>query len=465
MIEPVLTVEAGDKVEDLLEILDRQPWIPFVAVRLAQDQVERWYVFDVATLQWLLEDAEPGDDLRQALSLETAKASETCDAFVDVIPNDRLCLILEGDNPVAVHPPVMNWQDVVVRKSGVPDAEKGVAGAADTKPADTNTETETRVVPVLFATDRNLTGEQGPYRCFGAQRDELRYGLAEVRIPETHRRGQLETPKWWRLELNENQQRHVSLLDVKLLDWDQFVYQLDKQQEALDSSDVLLFVHGYNVTFDAAVRRAAQISWDLRFPGVCMAYSWPSAGTLLGYTRDETSVQWSEHNFRQFLLNLDADTSVHKVHIIAHSLGNRLITEVLSQLSADQREHIGQVVLAAPDVDAGVFCHIAKRVAALAAQVTLYASSKDLALRLSKFVHGFRRAGDSEPKPVVVEPVVSIDASSVSTDLLGHSYIGDAPSILADVYWLLKEGGGPEQRPFYLSLVEADGDRYWLFNP
>jgi esterase/lipase superfamily enzyme len=39
-----------------------------------------------------------------------------------------------------------------------------------------------------------------------------------------------------------------------------------------DTPEALVFVHGYNVNFNDAVRRAAQIAYDLEFAGIPMVY-------------------------------------------------------------------------------------------------------------------------------------------------------------------------------------------------
>jgi esterase/lipase superfamily enzyme len=47
-----------------------------------------------------------------------------------------------------------------------------------------------------------------------------------------------------------------------------------------------IFVHGYNVTFEDAARRTAQMSYDLSFDGAPVFYSWPSQGSLGDYLKD-----------------------------------------------------------------------------------------------------------------------------------------------------------------------------------
>jgi esterase/lipase superfamily enzyme len=62
--------------------------------------------------------------------------------------------------------------------------------------------------------------------------------------------------------------------------------------------------------------------------------------------------------------------------------------------------------------------------------MTLYASSKDKALTLSRSFHGAPRAGEAGEDLVVVEPVETVDVSSVSGS---HIYIGDNGWVLDDL--------------------------------
>ena len=51
--------------------------------------------------------------------------------------------------------------------------------------------------------------------------------------------------------------------------------------------EVFVFVHGYNVTFEGAAQRTAQIAYDLKFSGAPIFYSWPSQARTLEYTVDD----------------------------------------------------------------------------------------------------------------------------------------------------------------------------------
>ncbi len=51
----------------------------------------------------------------------------------------------------------------------------------------------------------------------------------------------------------------------------------------------VVFIHGYNTSFDFAIYRTAQVAYDLKFDGAAFAYSWPSGGGLASYTYDRES--------------------------------------------------------------------------------------------------------------------------------------------------------------------------------
>ena len=82
----------------------------------------------------------------------------------------------------------------------------------------------------------------------------------------------------------------------------------------------LLFVHGYNVSFDNAVRRAGQLAYDLGFDGPVFMFSWPSRQGMLSYVGDRDSAQLSADPLRTFIETVVAETKAKRIHIIAHSM-------------------------------------------------------------------------------------------------------------------------------------------------
>jgi esterase/lipase superfamily enzyme len=313
-----------------------------------------------------------------------------------------------------------------------------------------------------FAADTQLaTGIR-----YGNERGELQLGTCQVSIPWTHEVGQVERPTLLRLEVREDVRKHVVLHETNQLDPSDFFTQLRKQVQAAPRPEVFVFVHGYNVTFAGAARRTAQIAHDVEFAGAPIFFSWPSQGGLLKYTVDETNVDWAVPHLKQFLLDVSRLSGATHVNLIAHSMGNRALTEALREIHLQlqsQATLFNQVILAAPDIDAEIFRRdLAPALVQTAQRVTLYASSRDQALVASKKVHGYPRAGDSGGELVVLDGIETVDVSQLDTSLLGHSYYGSSNPILLDMRQLIERALPAAQREWL--LPRAYGElTYWIF--
>lgn len=321
---------------------------------------------------------------------------------------------------------------------------------------------------VLLWDDHGSGAARATVARYGSGRGEMEVGTCDVSIPRTHRVGHMERPSLLRLELRERADRHVMLQRVQPQEQREFFEAVRRRVKASPRHDVFVFVHGYNVTFEAAARRAAQIAYDLPFEGAPVFYSWPSQGKTWKYTVDENNVAWSVPHLKKFLVDLAQNSEAESINLIAHSMGNRALTQAIHELSLELKEQallFDQVILAAPDIDADVFQdQLAPSIVKHASHVTLYASASDEALAASKMVHGNRRAGDSAPRPLVVAGVDTIDVSLLDMGPLGHSYYGSSRFILQDMATILHEARRAVQRPWLEAVGKELRDRYWLFS-
>jgi esterase/lipase superfamily enzyme len=324
-------------------------------------------------------------------------------------------------------------------------------------------------IKVFYATDRGATGHTEPANFYGSGRDPnetLSLGTCEVSIPRDHRPGELEAPSIWRLEFHEDPEKHVVLLGVQPEAQSQFYSDLDSTIAASPNKEAFVFIHGYKTTFEDAARRTGQLAYDLNFQGAPIFYSWPSQGDLDGYQADEETVMWSTPHLMTFLQQVALKSKVKTVHLIAHSMGNRALTRVLANLATSPggtaRPHFHEVILAAPDVDRDIFKQLAGAFASSADRVTLYASSHDEALRASKKLHDFPRAGEAGKSLLILKGIDTIDVSLVDSSLLGHSYFGDNSSVISDIHRLLTQGSPPNQRACLSEATFLDL-AYWVF--
>jgi hypothetical protein len=124
-----------------------------------------------------------------------------------------------------------------------------------------------------------------------------------------------------------------------------------------------------------------------------------------------------------------------------------------------------QVIFAAPDEDAALFGEMVETVRPLARRLTLYGSDNDLALRVSRKLHGAEaRAGQGGAAMLLAPAVDSIDMSVLGEDMLGHGYFASTASALTDMLWLFWRDAPPDQRCGMDTKVEERG-RFWLFDP
>lgn len=296
----------------------------------------------------------------------------------------------------------------------------------------------TFVVPVFYATDRNQTAELTPRLVYGAGRGDLTLGVAEVSLPRSRRPADLPVPSWWRLESDEHLANHVVLLDVSVHDRESYVAALRKTVSRAARPEALIFVHGYNLTFEDAARRTAQLANDLDLPGVPILYSWPSDGRAHHYTVDELNVEWSLPHFEELLRLVLAESGARSVHVVAEGMGNRALARALGALDAVIPPVSGggavlrQVVFVAPDVDRDTFLGLVPRFAGRAERFTLYGSSRDRALQASRIVHSRPRAGESGAEPIAGIDVIEANAAADTTS-----------AILNDLASLLRQGRPP----------------------
>ena len=322
------------------------------------------------------------------------------------------------------------------------------------------------LVQVFYATDRQPTGDDNPDDIYGTKwSTKLEFGICDVSIPRDHLLGKLEGPSIWRLERSWNPERHIALTRTANKPEADFFVELKDRLGSSKKKQGLLFIHGFNVSFKDAIRRAGQLAYDLSFGGPVMAYSWSSAATVEGYVLDATSAERTVPNLTDFIKKTLANDELEELHVIAHSMGNRALLYALARVVSDTSlvaRKIKNIVFTAPDVDAQIFSDSFPTLIPVAQSFTLYASSHDRALNASKLINGYRRAGDAGEDILVLPPLATIDASELDTDLIGHSYYGDNTSVISDLFYLIKNLH-PDER-HNLRVKFKDGDKYWVFS-
>jgi esterase/lipase superfamily enzyme len=230
-----------------------------------------------------------------------------------------------------------------------------------------------------------------------------------------------------------------SLASVGLADW-----KLDKIEpvgqigDLIDPSagghDVLVYVHGYNTSFETAALDAARLSDGIKFVGDTMVFSWPSRASLLDYGYDRESAMWSRDALQQVLDGLIASPVVGHIHIVAHSVGTMLTMEALRQLYAqlggEAANRIGAVVFASPDIDVDGFSSSVQRIGPLARKIIVVTATNDRALAVSQWIAGgVIRVGAAETAQLERMGIRVIDASQQGSGIINHDLFLSNPQL------------------------------------
>lgn len=342
--------------------------------------------------------------------------------------------------------------------------------------------TDWDVVPVFYGTDRNRR-DQAKRIAYGSDRARrLELGRAMITVPKAHQIPNVERP--WVIKIPyidvtlyseaEDPKRHFTIQELKALSKEE-VLRLVHERLAVSGAykdQALVLVHGYNNGFDEALYRTAQIAYDLKFDGAPFLYSWPSGGGITSYPYDRDSAQQAEQYLSQFLQMVLNETGAKAVNLIAHSMGNQPLLQVLRDLKHSSpaiSSRLNQVILAAPDVDRDTFVFLAGQIKGMSKGITMYASSNDVALGVSRrFAGGVPRAGDvpGDIGPVVVGGIDTIDISTLSTDYLSinHSTYAEKTALLQDIELVLRTGERPPERRIpILQRIKGEQGEYWRY--
>jgi esterase/lipase superfamily enzyme/acyl carrier protein len=338
------------------------------------------------------------------------------------------------------------------RSTGSDDGEVRSTATSDTSGNDK--EREVYIQEIFYATNR----KPDPVLHYSGFRADttppITYGRCDVSIPVlVHRKGHIERPSLLRLEWDEDPKRHMVIQKVAPLSWIDFKNGLATSLDSRSNGttrEAFVFIHGFNVTFDKAARRTAQMAYDLEFPGAPILFSWPSDGSLFQYLSDREDVEWSAPHLEGFLRALTEEMRIERIHLIAHSMGNQALIRAIHRMALRDGKRdkplFENVILAAPDFDAQVFTdQIAPEAVSYAKRWTLYASDKDHALDAST-VLSVKRLGLPLSTAAGVD---TIDASGIDVTPWSvpefHAYHVTKQRVIRDLVSVMK-GMPPEER-------------------
>ena len=295
-----------------------------------------------------------------------------------------------------------------------------------------------KTIKILFGTNRKI-GEMPAFcsdKYFTIQYDaNTKYGTCDVNVPFLHDIGNLD------YDLKKNNDQTYRFLSYESLKSHEFVDKI-----AIDPyPEIIFFVHGFNVKFEEAILRAAQIKYDLKFPGNVVVFTWPAGaeeGVLNTILINQTYKQ-NQENAQKTIPVLKAYLSSllgigKKIHVIVHSMGHQIVLPVIRELYQERKQKLfGQIILNAPDFESIKFAQMANDLKNAGDRLTVYCSPGDNALVASSRVNNNKRVGSCELiEGIDMINVNPIDAPFFGVAGLGHGYYSSR-AVLTDLYQVL----------------------------
>ena len=248
-----------------------------------------------------------------------------------------------------------------------------------------------------------------------------------------------------------------------------FCQRVEQEMKRLHTDQIVIFVHGFDTSVQGNAETLAAI-WHYsgrRF--VPIQYEWPSDVRILDYTVDKQNAARSVRSLRLLLDLLSQRTSARRINLLGHSAGTPVVVQALHELrligsglgpeALHSRYHIGSVVLAAPDMDTVEYLNaMMDGLLDLTTRVTIYMSSGDLALRLSRWLFGETRLGFIDTSKIdageaqwlaSIPNATAVDVEEAMEkypDFLGHGYFYRNPIVANDIFRVLLDDASPADR-------------------
>jgi esterase/lipase superfamily enzyme len=331
----------------------------------------------------------------------------------------------------------------------------------------------------FFVTNRLLESGDAPLEeRFGTDRAEtLEFGSFDASIEPSLGLGMMINPTAW------FQNEEINLSEIQNFEKEQFVQNLLSFVEKSPGRSLLVVIHGFREGFDSAMRKTTFVASVLDINTPVLLFDWPGnqGSSLSGYRRARSVAEESGADLARAIEIIVREIGPDRLSLVANSMGAQVVAEAFSILYAeadlaDPEKEIDHVVLTAPDVDHAEFNEQFKNeLSALASDLTVYVSSNDRALLVSRIINRGKRLGEStlttdqldEATAVfsLLEPgsdlITLIDVTPVNRTRNFHNFSLETPEFYDDLFLRLTTDKLPLNRLIY-RVQTPDGRDYWV---
>ncbi len=306
---------------------------------------------------------------------------------------------------------------------------------------------------------------------------ELAFGSFDTSLTPTLGLGMMINPTEW------FQNEEIRLDEIRALGQGDFVAALREVVDRTPGRSLTIIVHGFRERFSSALRKTAFVASVVDVNSPMLVFDWPGnqGSSLGGYRRAREVAEASGVDLARVLEIVVRDVQPDRLALIANSMGAQVVVDAFGLLYeqpdfADFDTEILDVVLTAPDVDHAEFDRRFKdEITALTRSLTVYVSSNDRALLMSRVVNRGKRAGESTFSPDQFEEAARlleladpgdermaiVDVTPVNRTRNFHNFSLETPEFYDDLFLRLVTDDLPRNRLIY-PVETGDGSIYWV---
>ncbi|TIH14919.1 alpha/beta hydrolase [Marinifilum sp. JC120] len=302
------------------------------------------------------------------------------------------------------------------------------------------TENPFQEIELFYGTDRKATGSTVPDKAFGNKEGTLSWGACTVSIPYDKEIKTLKKSHFTMTSYGLSPACEYEIKDVRQLPLRSFETILPKRLEDNPDNSVLIFVHGFNISFIEAAKRTARMSYQMQYQGAPLFFSWPAQGDKLDYLTDEQSADHTVPQLTEFLKVVAEKSTAENIYLIGSSMGCEPLCEALADLdlSSENMDRIKELILITPDINRNKFAEkILPKLHNTRARITVYTSSRDDKLALAHKQRTGVRLGDVVNN-ADLPGIDFVDASAIDTSLNGKPRFVKQTSTYNDISNIVK---------------------------
>ena len=334
----------------------------------------------------------------------------------------------------------------------------------------------------FYVTNRAMTddGDELAYRYDATRGSGLKFGVFDTKVEPRVGLGMFINPSEW------FQNEEIRIQKMEALQQEKFVAQVRPLVEASPQQSLLVVVHGFREAFPSAMRKTAFLGHVLDINSPILLFDWPGnqGSSLRGYRRARNVAIESGADLAKALELIVRQIDPKALWIIGNSMGGEVIVNAFSHLYqnpefADTGFEFEDVVLTAPDVSQEEFDNqFKKEISSMARNLTVYVSSNDRALVMSRIINRDPRRGESTLNPdmldeakrvsALIEPgedlIDLVDVTPVNRTRNFHNFSLETPEFFDDLYLRLANDKTPDSRSLYRFQTD-EGANYWVLTP